>query len=127
MEADPVVAVRAWHEALNARDIERLVALSGHDVEVGGPRASGRGTSLLRDWLDRTGFRVEPRRFFHRAQTVVVEQDATWHMAGADHPTGLQGVASVFVVRGGRVASVTRYADLASALAAGGLTEADRV
>ena len=125
MAAEHVDIVHAWHDALNAGDIEHLVALSSNDIEVGGPRGSGHGAALLRQWFDRAGIYIEPRQFFHRGQTVVVEQYATWHAPEAGTSADPQGVASVFVVRGGRVASVTRYADLASALEASGLTEAD--
>ncbi len=121
-----VAIVRAWHEALNAGDVERLVGLSSDDVEVGGPRGLGRGADLLREWFGRAGLRLAPRRFFHRDQTVVVEQDAEWQASGAGESTGAQVVASVFVVRDGQIASVIRHADLASALEATGMTEADR-
>jgi ketosteroid isomerase-like protein len=57
----------------------------------------------------------------------VVEQDAEWQSAETDEITGRQILASVFVMRDGRVASVIRYPDLAAALAATGLAEADRV
>jgi hypothetical protein len=35
--------VLAWHAALNAGGIDRLLALSSEDVEVGGPRGVSRG------------------------------------------------------------------------------------
>ena len=120
-----VALVRAWHEALNAGDVERLVELSSDDVEVGGPRGSGRGADLLREWFGRAGIHLAPRRIFHRGQTVVVEQDAEWRAPGVAQSTGAQMVASVFVVRDGQIAGVMRHADLASALEATGLTEAD--
>ena len=119
-----VAIVRAWHEALNAGDVERLIALSSDDVEVGGPRGSGRGAHLLREWFGRAGIRLAPRQIFHRDQTVVVEQDAEWQAPEVVESTGAQVVASVFVVRDGRIASVVRHANLASALEAAGMAGA---
>ena len=119
MTAPEIRIVRDWHEALNAGDADRLVALSHPDVEVGGPRGSGHGTDLLREWVARAGIRIEPRRTFHRAETVVVEGEAQW----GDAETGGQTVGSIFVVRDGRVSRVMRYPDLASALLAAGLDE----
>jgi ketosteroid isomerase-like protein len=115
--APEVRIVKAWHEALNG-DPDRLVELSHPDVEVGGPRGSGHGTRLLREWVDRANISLEPRRFFHRAETVVVEEEAEWHSAETGEATGSQTAGSVFVVRDGRVARVMRYDDLAGALRA---------
>lgn len=127
MSTSEVDIVFAWHEALNAGDVDRLVALSSEDVEVGGPRGTGMGAHLLREWFGRAGVHLEPRRTYRRGDTVVVEQDAAWHNHVTDETSESQVVASVFVVRDGRVASVLRHPDLAAAIAAAGLNEADGV
>lgn len=123
----PVVeTVKRWHDALNAGDVDRLLALSAEDVEVGGPRGSGHGSSLLREWFGRAGITIDPLQYFNRGATVVVEQDATWKMPGSRDPAEPQRVASVFVVLEEQVASVIRYPTLADALNAAGLTKHDR-
>jgi len=116
-----VRVVAAWHEALNGGDAERLVGLSHPDIEVGGPRGTGRGAQLLRDWVLRAGIHLVPRRIFHQRETVVVEQEAGWGAAGTGETSGNQTVASVFVVRDGLVVSVARHPDLAEALRAAGI------
>jgi ketosteroid isomerase-like protein len=113
-----IQTVIAWHDALNDADVERLVALSHPDVEVGGPRGSAHGAQILREWVDRANIRLEPGRAFGDAGTVVVEQGAEWKSA---EPGGVQTVASVFVVSDGLVTSVVRYPDLTSALRAANL------
>ena len=118
-----VRAVAAWHEALNAGDADRLVELSHPEIEVGGPRGSGRGTGLLREWVEHAGIRLDPLRVFHRTQTVVVEQEARWRSPETGELSGTQVVASVFVVREGKVASVSRHPDLSEALRVAGLDE----
>jgi hypothetical protein len=100
--------VRQWHAALNGGDLEALVALSAEDVLVGGPRGSGRGTQLLREWFGRAGVRLVPRATYEDGNTVVVEQLASW--AADAEPTV---VASVFTVDDdGKVSSVVRYDSL---------------
>jgi len=116
-----VRVVEEWHEALNAGDAERLVALSHPDVEVGGPRGTGRGTGLLREWVARANIGLEPRRVFQREETVVVEGVAEWRSSDSGEVIGAGTVGSVFVVRNKRVASIVRYDDLAGALEAAGL------
>jgi len=116
-----VRTVTAWHEALNAGDVVRLVELSHPDVEVGGPRGTGHGAQLLREWADRANIHLEPGRIFQKADTVVVEQQAEWHTAGAGGSDAGQEVASIFVVRDGLVASVVRYPGIDEALQAADL------
>lgn len=110
--------VRAWHEALNTGDVDLLAELSHPEVEVGGPRGTGRGAQLLREWVDRANIHLDPRRVFHRENTVVVEQEAKWRSADTGQVTDDQVVASVFVVRDDKIARVVRYPDLAEALRA---------
>jgi ketosteroid isomerase-like protein len=110
--------VAAWHEALNAGEAQRLAELSHQKVEAGGPRGTGRGARLLRDWSLGAGIRLVPTRVFHRDGTVVVEQEAEWSAADTGETYERQVVASVFVVRDGLVASVVRYPDLAEAVRA---------
>jgi len=124
MTNSAIDTVLAWHAALNQADIERLLSLSTEDVEVGGPRGSGHGSDLLRDWVARAGVHLEARRVFGRQEVVVVDQAASWRSADGQ-VTDPQDVASVFRTRGGRVSSVIRYADLASALQAVGLEVSD--
>jgi ketosteroid isomerase-like protein len=117
-----IQTVIAWHKALNSGDVERLVALSHPDIEVGGPRGSGHGAQTLRDCVDRANVRLEPGRTFREADSVVVEQEAEWRAAELES-NGAQTVASVFMVRDGLVTSVMRHPDLASALRAADLDE----
>jgi ketosteroid isomerase-like protein len=122
-----VVLVAEWHEALNAGDAERLVALVSDEVEVGGPRGSGHGIELLRDWVGRAGIHLEPLRTFHRGDTVVVEQRATWLSPETGQPGEPLVVASIFTIRDGRIHAVMRYDDLETALELSGLNMADEV
>lgn len=130
-EAPVLAVVRSWHEAMNARDTERLVALAHDDVEVAGPRGVGRGTDLLRAWIDRqsgeAGLHLEARRYFVRGDTVVVDQLAEWRTAATGEAAEGKEVGSVLVVRDGRVAAFARHPDLGAALYAAGLGPSDEV
>ena len=126
VKRDRFAVVRAWHEAVNRGDADALVALCDEDIEVGGPRGSARGRAVLRDWLDRSGIQLAPRRWFASPAELVVEQVATWR--GPDGAaTDPQIIASSFAVARGRVMRTIRYGSLEEALAATGLTLADVV
>ena len=124
MPGEAIDTVRAWHAALNDADVERLLTLSTADVEVGGPRGAGHGADLLRDWLARAAIHLEPGRIYGRAEVVVVEQTARWRAADG-RLAEPQPAATIFRVRNGRVSSVMRYANIATALADAGFESSD--
>ncbi|MQA86868.1 MAG: nuclear transport factor 2 family protein [Streptosporangiales bacterium] len=120
--------VESWQAAANARDKERLTALSAEDIEIIGPRGTGRGHGLLTAWLDRAGLATTPLRWFCGADgRVVVEQDAQWRSLESGDVLGRQRVGSRFRVRDGRVIQIERCDDLESALSAAGLDRDDEV
>jgi hypothetical protein len=121
----PIDIVLAWQLAVSKGDLDRALALSSEDIEVGGPRGSGRGHQLVRDWVGRTGIELDGLRSFQRGPIVVIEQCATWRLPGGSRSTKTIGTA--FEVVGGRVGRVMRYDSLGEALAAAGLTEGDEV
>lgn len=121
-----VATVLAWHGALNDGDVVRLVELSSADIEVGGPRGPSRGVQMLREWVERANIRLEPGQVYRRGQTVVVEQNAVWRTPDTGEVIGNEVVASVFAVQSGRVTSVHRHPDLATALDQADLGRTDR-
>jgi hypothetical protein len=126
-QRSPLAIVRAWQEAANAQDIDRLLQLSTPEIEIVGARGSGYGHQLLRDWLARAGLRLQTRRVFARDGVVVVARRGTWRATETDAVIGEQAVATAFRVADGRVARVARYDSLDIALAEAGLAEGDEV
>jgi hypothetical protein len=139
MQLFPLEVVESWHSAVDAQDIEQLCSLTSRDVEVVGPRGTGRGHEAVRQWFRRGGFNAEPLRFFcgPRGQ-VVVEQRGRWFSPEAvtvedsgrwfiPDTTSERVVASVFCVVAGRVVRYQRFDGLREALAATSLTDDDEV
>ncbi|MFN8476069.1 MAG: nuclear transport factor 2 family protein [Anaerolineae bacterium] len=124
---DPPAIVDAWLEAVNSQDINRLVALSDPNTEIVGPRGSGYGHQVLRDWLSRAGLTLRTTRVFARGHTVVVAQHAVWRSVETGEMQGEADIASRFVVDSQRVAQFARYDSLDSALAETGLDQRDEI
>lgn len=114
MTISEIATVLAWHDAVNARDLDTLVELSTGDIEIGDAHGAIQGHQALREWVTSTDFTAEPGRMYVHDGVVVVEQQV-----------GSQTMASAFRVVHDKVTSVFRHHDLASALAATELTEAD--
>jgi ketosteroid isomerase-like protein len=123
MTTSEMATVLAWHDALNASDIDTLMALSSDDIEVGDPHGAAQGHAALRDWAAARPRKAEVGRIYVHDGVVVVEQK----IGNADDPGADVTVASAFRVVHDHVTSVFRHDDLASALAATELTDADLV
>jgi hypothetical protein len=122
-----LAVIEAWHAAVNAGDGTAAGELCTADVQVGGPRGTGRGRDLLTGWVGHAGVRLETRRWFCGSGGAVVEQDARWIDGATGRPTTPLRVATAFTVDGDRISGVLRHTELADALAALGLTTADEV
>jgi hypothetical protein len=121
MATDPLTVIARWQAAVSAADFECLRALSTDDIEIVGSRGPGRGIAFAEEWVRRTRIGLQTMRAFPRGDVVVVEQTARW-APGADSAEAPERViATIFTLRGERIASAVRYEDLASALAAAGM------
>ena len=118
---DPVALVQAWQEAANRLNVDRLLELSDTNIEVVGPRGSGFGHQVLRDWLARAGLRLQTLGTFVDGNIVVVEQHGVWRSLETWEVTGEKIVASVFHVDDRHIVRFARYDNLNAALEAAGL------
>lgn len=119
MTTSELATVLAWHDALNAADMDTLLSLSSDDIEIGDARGAAQGHAALRQWAQALDVRIEPGRVYVNDGVVVAEQQTV-------SVTGETGTgASAFRVVHDHVTSVFRHDDLAAALAATGLGEAD--
>src|ERR1700722_11577604 len=123
MTTSEIATVLAWHDALNTSDIETLVTLSSDDIDIGDAHGATQGHEALRRWAASLKATAELGRMYVHDGVVVVEQK----VSSLAHPSARTDAASAFRVVHDRVTSVFRHADLASALAATELTEADLV
>lgn len=120
-----IAVVQAWQAAANEQNIDRLFELSAPDIAIIGPRGRGEGHQLLRDWMARAGLTLATLRIFQRGDTVVLAQHGTWQSSATNGLPSEADLASRFRVRDQRVIEFERYEDLASALAAANMNEAD--
>ena len=123
MTTSEIATVLAWHDALNAADLETLVALSSDDIDIGDAHGAAQGHEALCKWAASRKATAEIGRIYVHDGVVVVEQK----LSTPDEPGVVTDSASAFRVVHDRVTSVFRHQDLASALGATELTEADAV
>ena len=123
MTVSEIATVLAWHDALNARDLDTLVELSTGDIDIYDTGQPMQGHVALLDWATSRHFTVEPGRMYVHDGVVVVEQKGS----APDDSGAVTSNALAFRVVHDHVTSVFRHQDLASALAATELTEGDLV
>ncbi|MGA9493344.1 MAG: nuclear transport factor 2 family protein [Mycobacterium sp.] len=116
MTTSEIATVLAWHDALNASDVDTLISLSSDDIEVGDAHGAAQGHAALREWASAHPLKAQVGRIYVHDGVVVVEQNITDDTA-----------AAAFRVVHDHVTSVFRHDDLAAALAATELTDADLV
>jgi len=121
MTTSEIATVLAWHDALNASDIDTLMALSSDDIEVGDAHGAAQGHAALRDWAAARPRNAEVGRIYVHDGVVVVEQK----IGGSGESDST--IASAFRVVHDHVTSVFRHDNLAAALAATELTNADLI
>lgn len=123
----PIDVVTAFHAHLADRDADAVIALADDAVEVGGPRGTGSGADLLREWVTRSNATMTPKRWFAKDDVVIVEQDAVWLDKDSGEETGRQVVTTTFRIADGKIAGIYRHDDLAASLTLAGLDAADEV
>jgi hypothetical protein len=123
----PFALVQAWQDAANHQNSDRLVELSAPDIEVVGPRGSGHGYQLLREWLGRAGLHFTTLRAFARDNVVVVAQRGVWRSVETGEVTGERDLASRFRIDSQRVVQCARYDTLDVALDEAGLHYSDEI
>ncbi|MEV0947666.1 nuclear transport factor 2 family protein [Rhodococcus sp. NPDC049939] len=123
MTTSEIATVLAWHDALNAGDIDTLLSLSSDDIEMGGPTGASQGLPALREWASTAGITLIPKRMYYYNGVLVVEQEAT----STTNPAESRIVASAFRVVHDQVISTFRHDTLELALSSTDLTEKDLV
>ena len=121
MSTSEIATVLAWHDALNTGDIDTLVSLSSDDIEIGDSHGAAQGHAALRQWAQGSTGSIEVGRIYFHDGVVVVEEQITPAAESGSPGTA----ASAFRVVRDHVTSVFRHDDLAAALAATELTDAD--
>ncbi len=125
----PTEVLQAWHDAVNAHDVDAAVALCTPDVAVGGPRGTGHGHEVVRAWLVRSGIELRPQHDLVVADGhAVVHEKARWRTTddapvqlrdGSEHDTWV-----VFDVADGMLTAVRRFETEEDALREGSAPEA---
>jgi hypothetical protein len=123
MTTSEIATVLAWHDALNASDLDTLVDLSSDDIDIGDAHGATQGHAALCRWAASRNATAEPGRIYVHEGVVVVEQK----ISSPHNPGAVRTAASAFRVVHDHVTAVFRHDDLASALDATELSEVDLV
>lgn len=125
MGAREVGVVHAIYEAINARDLDRVVSLLDDDVEVTTTVESFRGHDGGREWLRRTdeifdGYQVHVAELIDGGDRVLAHTHQTARGRGSGVEIGHR-ISHVWELRDGRVTAMRAYVDPSAARAAAGL------
>ncbi|MGH3802316.1 MAG: nuclear transport factor 2 family protein, partial [Pseudonocardiaceae bacterium] len=77
MNADisEIAVLQHWHSAINSGDVAEALKWCSPGIVVHGPLGAARGHEAMRQWLTRTGIRLEPQgEFGERDGRFVVQE-----------------------------------------------------
>ena len=121
--ATPHDIVMTFHDHFNAGRVDDVLALATDDVAVGGARGRGQGRDLLNEWIGRKTTTLTPQRWFGHDDLVVVEELVEWRTRQDDTVTDSTVWGIAFRVDNGKIAAVSRYANIGEAITSSGLDE----
>jgi hypothetical protein len=126
-----VAVVCAWRDALNRRDIERMLALADDEIEVVTQRGTERGHQSVRAFMQRqaygVGLYLEKPRLFAAGDTVVLAARAELRWVHTGELADASDMAALFRVLDDRITRFELDDELRRALAAAGLSASHRV
>lgn len=123
----PRATVQAFHEHFNAGRRDEVMALATDDIAIGGARGTGAGKQLLEEWVGRATTTMWPRRWFAEGDTVVIEEQIEWRSRDGDRVMDSTVWGIAFTVRDGKIASLSRYANIGEAVTSTGLDETHEI
>lgn len=103
----------------NAREREHLMDILAPDLRYNGRKEDG--IHLVLEWIDRATTTMTPLRWFGTDELTVVEVDVVWSSAQTGETTDTAVWAIAFTFAGGKIASISRYADVGEAVTKMGL------
>ena len=128
--AGALATVHAWERAFNARNLDRLLALSAPDIELATGNGANRGHDAVRRLLHLQSYGVAQhvcaRRYHARAATIVVEALIELHWVDSGELAETAHGVAVFDVHHNRVSRFRPQPDLASAFHVAGWSDQPR-
>lgn len=125
--AENISLITDWLNAVNEKDIEKVMRLSSDEIEIVGPRGSARGRDVLSDWIDRAGIRLQTLRHFASSKHVVMEQQAAWESPQTKGRQATAFVSTHFTIADGVISRIARFDSLPQALEEASLSEQDEI
>ncbi|GGG15660.1 hypothetical protein GCM10007304_32180 [Rhodococcoides trifolii] len=117
MSTSEIATVLAWHDALNASDVDTVLTLASDDIEVASADGASQGLAALREWASDPQVTLTPGQMYYRDGVVVVEEAVT----------GSATEAASFRVVHDHITSIFRHDDIETALSSTGMTTDDAV
>ena len=125
--SENISLINDWINAVNEKNIEKVVRLSSEDSEIVGPRGSARGRDVLSDWIARAGIRLQTLRRFANSKHVAIEQQAAWESPQTEGRQSTALVSTHFTIAGVVISRIARFDSLQPALEDASLSEQDEI
>lgn len=121
--ANNVETADKWTEKVNAKDVEAVLELSDHNIElIGAGGSASAGHDTLAEWVRNSDMHLTTQSHYAKGDCVICEQEATWK-----HDRGNAILYTLMIIREGKVHRIARFDGLDEAFGFCSLSEEDKV
>lgn len=122
MAADNLETADKWTEYVNAKDIDAVLNISHHYIEMIGPMGASAGHDTLAEWVKNSGINLTTKTRYAKGNCVVYEQEGR-----RENENGHVMVYTFMEVKDGKIKRIARFDSIDEAFGYCSMSEEDLV
>ncbi|MFK8795404.1 nuclear transport factor 2 family protein [Planococcus plakortidis] len=122
MMIEPIKLAERFTDYVNAQDVDGVLSVTDHNVELISPGKSAAGHETLAEWVKESGMQLETVNKYAKGNRVIFEQ-----LAKKRGQSGESHIFNYFEMDDKKIHRIGRFDELDEAFGESGLSESDQV
>ncbi|ANU21772.1 hypothetical protein BBI15_13265 [Planococcus plakortidis] len=119
---EPIKLAERFTDYVNAQDVDGVLSVTDHNVELISPGKSAAGHETLAEWVKESGMQLETVNKYAKGNRVIFEQ-----LAKKRGQSGESHIFNYFEMDDKKIHRIGRFDELDEAFGESGLSESDQV
>lgn len=119
---EPIKLAERFTDYVNAQDVDGVLSVTDHNVELISPGKSAAGHETLAEWVKESGMQLETVNKYAKGNRVIFEQ-----LAKKRGQSGESHIFNYFEMDDRKIHRIGRFDELDEAFGESGLSESDQV